>query len=490
MSVCLLDIEQRFKNCLKKLDMLQSNKAFLKSNIELQKNNIDSEKTTLIDTEHYLKTSGLSLDDVNKKLSFIHITGTKGKGSTCFLTESIIRHHGYSTGVFTSPHLISVTERIKINGKNVDKETFVDVFERVYDRLEKNQQYYRDMPPYFCFLTILSFHIFIEKEVDVVVLEVGIGGKYDCTNVIGNPVAVGITSLELEHTEILGNTIEEIATQKAGIIKPSALVFANIKQQECLKIIQNIALKNNAVLSEIPEFYKYFVNKNNTINNEDIIDNDNILELNGSLSIQLACAWLKKTNKKNKELYFDPNNIKMNNNILNGLLNSYRTRQFKKINNISFYLDGAHTINSLNVSSNWYLKAVKQQTIKILFFNMRNIRNSEVILKNFKNLNIFDVVCFMPNIAFHDNKHNNMLLSSVNKEQYDIVYKNYHIWKNISQNSNTKCFHFKTILSALEYVYIMFDNQELEILITGSFYLIGNSISAINKFYKKNVLTV
>ena len=121
-----------------------------------------------------LELSGISSEKLNS-LKVIHVSGTKGKGSTCAFTESILRHHGLKTGFYSSPHLVSATERIRINGKPLTQEKFAKHFWEVYDKVVRNQD---DKPAYFKFLTILAFNVFIKEDVDVAVIEVGIGGKY------------------------------------------------------------------------------------------------------------------------------------------------------------------------------------------------------------------------------------------------------------------------------------------------------------------------
>lgn len=118
------------------------------------------------------------------ELSVIHIAGTKGKGTTCSFTEKILRNHGYTTGFFSSPHLLEVRERIRINGKPISRLEFAKYFWNIYNDLERQKSDPYDMPLYFRFLTIMAFNIFVDKKVDVAVIEVGIGGEYDCTNVL------------------------------------------------------------------------------------------------------------------------------------------------------------------------------------------------------------------------------------------------------------------------------------------------------------------
>lgn len=164
------------------------------------------------------------------KLRVIHVTGTKGKGSTCAMTESILRSSGYSTGLFTSPHLWDVRERIRVDGRPVDKRVFVSAFDDLWAKLEARADERVGVPAYFKFLTLLGLKIFVEAGVDVVVLEVGIGGRLDATNCVPAPVAAGFTPLGFDHLELLGHTLPAIATEKSGIIKKGCSAVFSVAQ--------------------------------------------------------------------------------------------------------------------------------------------------------------------------------------------------------------------------------------------------------------------
>src|SRR3984893_16694815 len=151
----------------------------------------------------------------------IHVTGTNGKTSTARMIDALLRSRGLRTGRFTSPHLVSIRERICIDGAPIDAERFVAAYEEILPYVQLVDDRHPVPMSFFEVLTGMAFAIFADTPVDVMVLEVGVGGRLDCTNVADGAVAV-ITPMASDHTRLLGNTIEEIAGEKAGIIKPGA----------------------------------------------------------------------------------------------------------------------------------------------------------------------------------------------------------------------------------------------------------------------------
>lgn len=157
-------------------------------------------------------------------LSIIHVAGTNGKGSVCAYLDGMLRGAGYLTGTFTSPHLVRVNERICVNGEEVSDEEFVRAFYQVDEVSRKMEEDGLESAAFFDYLTAMAMLIFSERRVDFVIMETGLGGRLDCTNAVKAPVLSVITSISLDHTEILGNTLEEIAREKAGIIKENVPV--------------------------------------------------------------------------------------------------------------------------------------------------------------------------------------------------------------------------------------------------------------------------
>lgn len=232
--------ELYFKDAIVALNSLQPNSAEINKSINIrqqQKHAVDA-NFNLRDTEKFLeRIDGFTMKSL-EKLSIIHVAGSKGKGSVCTYTDAILQEHNVVTGLFTSPHLISVTERIKISGRSISQHMFTSYFFEVFDALQKKKENDNDLPSYFKFLQIMAFYIFVKEKVDVAIVEVGIGGEFDSTNILRHTEIAAITALHLEHTQLLGETIEQIAWQKAGIIKESSDVFTFQQTESCMKTIR------------------------------------------------------------------------------------------------------------------------------------------------------------------------------------------------------------------------------------------------------------
>ena len=180
-----------------------------------------TKKHTLEHTKTFLKRLGNPAAD--RKI--VHVAGTNGKGSVCAYLQAILMAEGKRTGFFTSPHLVSVNERIRVDNIQIDNETFLKVFRKVLKIVRQMVEDGIEHPSYFEFLFGMGMTAFAETDVEYIILETGLGGRLDATNAIDNPALAIITSISLDHTAILGDTIEKIAGEKAGIIKPGVPVF-------------------------------------------------------------------------------------------------------------------------------------------------------------------------------------------------------------------------------------------------------------------------
>lgn len=179
------------------------------------------------------------LDNLHKKIKCIHVAGTNGKGSTSHMLASVLQEAGYKTGLYTSPHLKDFRERIKINGQEISEEFVIEFVEKHKSFFEANDMSFFEM-------TVgLAFDYFANEKVDIAIIEVGLGGRLDATNII-TPLVSVITNIGIDHVQFLGNTLESIATEKAGIIKPEIPVVIGEYTPETQPVFLAKAKENNS----------------------------------------------------------------------------------------------------------------------------------------------------------------------------------------------------------------------------------------------------
>lgn len=191
-------------------------------------------------------------DNPHLRTKSVHVTGTKGKGSTAAMIASVLTAAGYKTGLYTSPHLLTLQERIRIGNELISEEELVGVVGKLQPAVvEVNRRATYGKLTTFEVLTAMAFIYFAEKAVDFQVLEVGMGGKYDATNVIRNPEVCVLTSISYDHMEVLGNTLAEIAGEKSGIIKPGCVVVSAPQQHEAGEVIKSQCSQKKAKLIQV-----------------------------------------------------------------------------------------------------------------------------------------------------------------------------------------------------------------------------------------------
>ncbi len=214
---------------------------YLNSLFSLQRHGI---KLGLEHTKNLLKF----FDNPHEKFLTIHVAGTNGKGSTCAYIERILRYSGYKVGIYTSPHLFKFNERIRVDGLPISDQEIVSFLDNSFKEINKIGS------TFFEVTTVMAFDYFYKKKVDIAVIETGLGGRLDATNVI-SPVISVITSISMDHTEILGDTIEQIAKEKSGIIKEKTPLFVYNQDTKILDIFKKKAIFHNAEIkiSKIPK---------------------------------------------------------------------------------------------------------------------------------------------------------------------------------------------------------------------------------------------
>lgn len=180
------------------------------------------------------------LGNPQEGLKYLHVAGTNGKGSVSSYLANCLKTAGYKTGLYTSPYLERFNERMQINGQDIPDESLAQITDKVRDAASKMVEEGMLHPTTFEIVTAICFVYFQQEKCDYVVLEVGLGGRYDSTNVIERPLASIITTLDYDHTEVLGNTLGEIAYQKGGIIKKNGITISYPQEEEAIKVLKDI----------------------------------------------------------------------------------------------------------------------------------------------------------------------------------------------------------------------------------------------------------
>lgn len=196
------------------------------------------------------------LGNPQQALRIIHVAGTNGKGSCCAMLAQVLQESGYRVGLYTSPHLVEYTERIQIDRRPIAQEDWVQIGQEVKNAAEEIAAEGGNHATFFEIITAMAFVYFARQKVDVVLLETGVGGRLDATNIIRHPELCLITSISLDHTKVLGETLPQIAGEKAGIIKPGVTVVLAQNEPEVQKVIREQAEKQ-----ESPYYYAPAIQK-------------------------------------------------------------------------------------------------------------------------------------------------------------------------------------------------------------------------------------
>ncbi|KAK0191132.1 Mur ligase [Armillaria mellea] len=473
-----------YKEAIECLNSLQSNAVVLEA---VRASGGRSSAFAIPEMLEYLQRIGYSPDDLNA-LNVIHITGTKGKGSTSAFTSNILQHAKpqWKIGLYTSPHLVAVRERIRINGEPISEEQFTKYFFEIWGKLEKNDTRKHESTPakpgYFRYLTLLAFHAFLDMKVDATVLEVGVGGTYDSTNIVPKPVVTGITALGIDHVTVLGKTLKEIAWQKGGIFKEGIPAFTMEQPQEGMEVLRERANELKASSFIITPLLPGISNA--------------ILGLAGDHQIQNAnlAVYLVQT--------FLHTDVSLNDHITEVSDPSSQ--------NLTWFLDGAHTLESLDCCMQWHVspgvglpeKSTSAQPKRILIFNCTSGRSGSSFLsamyaKLSAQLQLhqspeiseryFDEVIFCTNVTYADGCFKGDL-TAVSIPEADLAeLKTQHqlavAWHGIVPSYPQESIH---VLASIEHAVDLVKNitsqstNSVSVLVAGSLHLVGGVIEVAN----------
>lgn len=389
----------------------------------------------------------LNILGYKQTFKIIHITGTKGKGSTTLVLSNMLKFAGYKTASFVSPHIINVRERIAINNQWISEEDFIDITKKIKNILEKNKIYNITV---FEIFTIIGLYYFYIQNVDYACIEVGIGGKLDCTNIVDSSISV-ITSISYDHMEILGNTIEEITEQKAGIIKENSLVVSAAQEKESINIIKKISKEKN---SKLYVFKKDF--------DVDIISNTNkILEfiyIENEKKYKFETTLLGEHQSENISLAFKTftlliNNEKLYYKAVDSIKNfSINARLTFVQRNPDIIIDGAHNSKSLfrilKTIYKWY------DYLIILFapLSEKDIKGMCEILQNSDSF----IIVSSPNTNYKENDS----------------YKTYQYLK-----ERDNIIHIENFNEAVKYMQKLSKEKNIPALVIGSLYSASDYIN-------------
>ena len=290
------------------------------------------------------------------KLKFIHVAGTNGKGSVTEMLSKVLIQSGYKVGKFMSPHLIKYNERTSINNVNISDEELEKLILYIEPKVQEYNKCHETKVTLFELETTIAILYFYYKKVDIAILEVGLGGLYDCTNIIENPVVSIINTISYDHMNILGNTLEEIGTEKAGIIKENSNTIYSLQRN----IVDNIIIEkckqknNNLYIANLDEIKNY--SYNNDFQEFDYKNYKNIkINLKGPKQIKNAILCLECFDILNKKGFI----VELNN-IKNGLQSVVHRARFEIIKeNPKVIFDGAHNdsaIKNFKDTVNMYYK--------------------------------------------------------------------------------------------------------------------------------------
>jgi folylpolyglutamate synthase len=499
-----------YADALALLETLQSNRTVVR---KIGGSSRDMNLDAIPEMLMWVGKAGYGVDDFNK-LRVIHVGGTKGKGSVCAFVASIFQQYNNlsnisratangaiatdrkkqdlpveagtlgKVGLYTSPHLVTVRERIRINNEPISQSLFTSHFFTLWDRFNSSAAAAGHHSPsspdtkpgYFRYLTIMALHVFLQEGVRTAIVECGIGGEYDSTNILTKDAVTvtAITKLGIDHVGMLGDNLSKIAWHKGGIMKEAVRCFTVSQESEVMQELKERAKEKHVKLTVIERM-------------EDIESGDVKLGLDGefqkdnaSLAVAVAGAHLSKVGLGD---VFQDN--KLPKEFMRGLEQAkWEGRcEVRKEGNIEWCIDGAHTIESINVTAEWFAGKLQKDTKRqaMLIFNQQERDGAALVLALHMALeratgrrHIFSSAAFCTNVPYKTVDPNEDSIANDLQAQRTIA----DAWSEFEPDTEIEV--YSSIEEAVENAHeISQESEKLLVLVTGSLHLVGGFLKVL-----------
>ncbi|CAD6448077.1 e32f567f-41a2-4900-886a-3950eab54267 [Sclerotinia trifoliorum] len=504
-----------YEDAIALLDTLQSNRTIVSS---ISKTSEDMNMYAIPEMLEWTRKAGYETGDFSRRgLKCIHVAGTKGKGSVCAMIDNILRQYRCEEndvrvvpgdtkrkglgkiGLYTSPHLMTVRERIRIDGSPISEPLFARYFFELWDRfsdpsvasttLRSNPTSSETKPGYFRYLTIMALHTFMEEGVETAIMECGIGGEYDSTNILPAEAVTttAITKLGIDHVGMLGDTIDKIAWHKAGIMKKNIPCFTSSQLQAAQSILENRANEIGVKL-EVVNRHSGFDNGTIELGAEGDFQKDN-----ASLAMAVAASHLR--DRRVKDVPTPSRLFTLGQPIPGQILEGIKTVKWAGrcevvvTGNITWFIDGAHTVDSIKETGRWYASKLNQAaaqgvspTKSMLIFNQQD-RDPEILIRTLlENIHIsfeaFDFATFCTNIPFKSEEVDSGIIDLSQQKSASKLYS--------GLDRSPMCMEYASIQEAVELAHrVSEDEERFFVLVTGSLHLVGGLMKVLEYQSKK-----
>ncbi|EON62530.1 hypothetical protein W97_01753 [Coniosporium apollinis CBS 100218] len=494
------------------LNTLQSNFSIVDA---IRKSGRGMNKQAIPEMIEWCRKIGYEPSDFDR-LNSIHIAGTKGKGSTSAFVSSILSQYLPSAsqnqpklhkiGLYTSPHLRFVRERIQIDNTPLSEDGFAKYFFEIWDRLTAAAEAEgvpsdspQAKPVYFRYLTLMALHAYLAEGVDTAVIECGIGGEYDSTNILAHPSVTAITSLGIDHVAMLGNTLGEIAWHKSGIFKPGAMALTVPQPEEAMAVLRQRAADRGVNL--------HVVDRHPELGTLKLGLSADFQKTNASLAIAVAAAHLRALGHTDIPDVSAISASRLPTEFRKGLeqVRWPGRCEIRKERNLAWHIDGGHTLDSIEVAGRWFAEQISaslasstgsaKRKPRVLVFNQQTRDASALALALHKTLQSslsrtvttsspFTHAIFCTNVTFRDSGYKPDLVS-VNTNASDVQslavqHSLAKTWAEVDPSTEVRVVRtIEEAVGAAREIARIEAEDEAMVLVTGSLHLVGGLIDVL-----------